>query len=100
MPSITLTPIAKAKLDEYLGEESAETAVRIVVDEDGTFGLSLDSKAADDFAWEAEGMTFCVESEAAPAIEGLRIDYLEQGASSGFSLVGGDPAARVKKADW
>jgi len=86
---ITLTDVAKSKLDEYLSEEPEETAVRILVEDDGKFGLSLDVKADDDATWELEGIPFVVEEQFKSALEGLRVDYLEQGASSGFSLTGG-----------
>lgn len=94
MATISLTTIAKEKLQEYLKEEPSETVVRLLVEEDGRYGLSLDQKAGDDAAFQAEGIPFVVESLQEPVIEGLRIDYLVQGAASGFSLTGGRPRPR------
>ncbi|MEZ6185993.1 MAG: NifU family protein [Planctomycetota bacterium] len=96
MPNVTLTPIAKEKLQEYLSEEPAETVVRLLVEDDGKFGLSLDTASGDDSGFEVEGIAFVVESSYAEVIEGLRIDYLVQGASSGFSLTGGKRPAKNK----
>lgn len=94
MPSVTLTPIAKEKLQEYLREEPSETVVRLLVEEDGRFGLSLDQQASDDVAFQTEAIPFVIESLHQEVIDGLRIDYLVQGAASGFSLTGGRPRAR------
>ena len=89
MANVTLTAIAKEKLDEYLKEEPDETVVRLLVEDDGKFGLSLDSATSDDSSFEVDGIAFVVESAFAEVIEGLKVDYLVQGASSGFSLTGG-----------
>jgi NFU1 iron-sulfur cluster scaffold homolog, mitochondrial len=88
---LQLTPLARTKLRDYLSQEPSETAVRILLEDDGRFGLSLDTEAQGDARFEVEGIPFVVESEAQAALEGLKIDYLEQGASSGFSLTGGKP---------
>lgn len=94
MPTVTLTPIAKEKLQEYLREEPSETVVRLLVEEDGRFGLSLDQKASDDAAFHSDEIPFVIESMHQEIIDGLRIDYLVQGAASGFSLTGGRPRPR------
>lgn len=88
---LTLTPVARAKLQEYLSQEPSETAVRILLEDDGRFGLSLDTEAQGDSRFEIEGVPFVIESEAVASTEGLKVDYLEQGAASGFSLTGGRP---------
>jgi Fe-S cluster biogenesis protein NfuA/Fe-S cluster assembly iron-binding protein IscA len=97
MTTITVTQFAKAKLDEYLGEEPDDTIVRLLVEQDGKYGLSLDQRADGDVAIEASGTdaSFVVEPAFATAVDGLKVDYLDQGASSGFSLTGGSakPAA-------
>ncbi len=91
MSDVRLTDLAKQKLDEYLSEEPSSTVVRILVENDGRFGLSLDEAADDDFAFEVEGIGCVIEAAQEPCLEGLRIDYLDQGAASGFSLTGGRP---------
>jgi len=91
MSDVRLTDLAKQKLDEYLSEEPSSTVVRILVENDGRFGLSLDEAADDDFAFELEGIACVIEAAQEPCLEGLRIDYLDQGAASGFSLTGGRP---------
>jgi NFU1 iron-sulfur cluster scaffold homolog, mitochondrial len=88
---VTLTDVARAKLREYLSQEPSETAVRILLEDDGRFGLSLDTETQGDTRFETDAIPFVVEAEAAPALEGLKIDYLNQGAASGFSLTGGRP---------
>lgn len=95
-PTISVTPLAKAKLDEYLAEEPSDTVVRILVEDDGKYGLSLDEKTPRDVPFEAVGLNFVVEEEYAEVIEGLRVDYLEQGVSSGFSLTGGKAPATAR----
>jgi Fe-S cluster biogenesis protein NfuA/Fe-S cluster assembly iron-binding protein IscA len=94
-PTLTLTPIARKKLQEYLAQEPSETTVRLLVEDDGRFGLSLDVAAADDVRFALDGIPFVVETPAAAAIDGLKVDYLEQGASSGFALTGGKAAPRA-----
>lgn len=88
-PAVTLTAIAKQKLQEYLAQEPSETCVRVIVEDDGRFGLSLDTEADGDARFPVEAIPFVVEAGSLPSIEGLRIDYLNQGAQSGFSLTGG-----------
>lgn len=90
---VTLTAIAKQKLDDYLSEEPADTRVRILVEDDGRFGLSLDTAAPDDHGFEVEGLKFVIEGQSAEVLSGLKIDYLDQGAASGFALTGGKPPA-------
>ena len=91
MSTVILTDLARDKLQEYLSEEPSETVVRILVEPDGRFGLSLDTKDGNDFPWEQSGLSFVIEQTQQDALEGLKIDYLDQGASSGFSLSGGRP---------
>ena len=94
MSTISLTDLAKSKLDEYLAEEPAETVVRILVEDDGKYGLSLDTSTDSDASVDGgQGLKVVVESSYAEAIDGVRVDYLDQGASSGFSLTGGNPNA-------
>lgn len=88
---LTLTEVARTKLREYLSQEPSETAVRILLEDDGRFGLSLDTETQGDVRFEVDAIPFVVEGEAAGALEGLKIDYLNQGAASGFSLTGGRP---------
>ena len=89
-PTISLTDLAKQKLNEYLSEEPDDTHVRLLVEESGKYGLSLDQKADGDIDVEgAEGIKTVVEEAFASVIDGLKVDYLDQGASSGFSLTGG-----------
>ena len=76
-PKLTLTALGKQKLNEYLAEEPSDTHVRILEEGDAVF--------------ELEGIRFCVEKENEGTLENLKIDYLDQGASSGFSLTGGKP---------
>ena len=90
-PQMTLTTLGKQKLDEYLSEEPSDTHVRILVEDDGKFGLSLDSTEKGDFVFELEEILFCVEEPHKETLTNLKIDYLDQGASSGFSLTGGKP---------
>lgn len=97
MPTIHLTPVAKSKLEEYLSQEPSETAVRILVEEDGKYGLSLDARADGDQAFAVEAIPFVIEEPHLGTIEGLKIDYLDQGAASGFSLTGGTPPRATRK---
>ncbi|MGE0707699.1 MAG: NifU family protein [Planctomycetota bacterium] len=92
--TLTLTDLAKQKLDEYLSEEPSDTVVRILVEDDGKFGLSLDQQDDADARVEMHGISFVIESAQRECLDGLRIDYLEQGAASGFSLSGGRAPTR------
>jgi Fe-S cluster biogenesis protein NfuA/Fe-S cluster assembly iron-binding protein IscA len=95
MPAISVTELAMSKLAEYLSEEPDDTVVRLLVEHDGKYGLSLDQKVAGDTPVEATGSdaAFVIESSFADVIDGVKIDYLDQGASSGFSLTGGTPTS-------
>lgn len=91
MIEVRLTNLAKEKLQDYLSEEPSDTVVRILIEDDGRFGLSLDQADDADFRFELEGLNLVIEGSQREALEGLKIDYLDQGASSGFSLTGGTP---------
>ena len=89
MTNVRLTDLAKQKLQDYLSEEPSDTVVRILVEDDGRFGLSLDQADDDDHRFELEGLKLVIEGSQSEALDGLKIDYLDQGAASGFSLTGG-----------
>lgn len=93
MTDVRLTELAKQKLQDYLSEEPSDTVVRILVEDDGKFGLSLDQADESDFPFQLEGLGFVIEGSQREALSGLKIDYLDQGAASGFSLTGGRPPA-------
>lgn len=101
-PAMTVTPAALEKVKEYLGAEPPETAIRVTLEANGKFGLSLDEPQAGDRRFELGGAPFLVDEVLCPAVEGLTIDFSENVRQAGFVLEGGSapqPAGRAELLD-
>ncbi len=97
-PGVTVSPLAKEKLQGFLGEE-VDTSVRIVLEPTGAFGLSLDVAAPGDVELKIDGLPFVLDGRLANAVKGLEIDFIDKVQGGGFSLKGGSPPERAGKAD-
>lgn len=97
--TLAITELARTKLQEYLSSEPAGTAVRIVLEPHGAFGLSLDGKAPGDVVLDVDGVPVVMEMRVAPSARGLKIDFLDKANGAGFQLSGGNPPGRASKGD-
>lgn len=89
---LTLTDAASRKVAEIL-EKQPEPVVglRVFVEKGGcsgfSYGMSLASEVgADDWVGEFGGVKVLVDPASAPALKGVRIDFVESLQGSGFSI--------------
>lgn len=89
---ITLTAPAAQQMRELLREqEDAELVVRIFARPGQgnavQYGMGLDNEiASDDVVVEVEGISFVVDSQSLPYVEGSEIDYVDALMGRGFTL--------------
>ena len=95
---LSVSPLAKEKLSEYLKSEPGETRVRITLEGEG-FGLSLDEAGSADLRFELEGLGFAIDRVVALTVGGLKIDFVEKINGAGFRLEGGNPPKAPGQAD-
>ncbi len=71
--------------------EPTPAGLRIMVEEGGCSGyrykMGLDSTVLDsDTVWEIGGVTLLVDSGSRPALEGVRVDFVDSLEGSGFVI--------------
>lgn len=86
---INITPSAKEKLLELLGSEEEINGVRIFVSGGGcggmTYGMTFaEAPGAFDSVYENDGLTVYVDAVALNYLEGVEIDYVQQGLGASF----------------
>jgi iron-sulfur cluster assembly protein len=91
--SVTVTPLAAAKLKEILAREKRDAAVtglRISVQGGGCSGMSyvmdLDTAAEGDLVAEQDGAKVFVDPKSLQFLKGTTLDFKEGLMSSGFAI--------------
>ncbi len=89
---LTLTDAASAKLAEIMAKQQEPVAgLRVSVQKGGcsgfSYGMTLAPEVgAGDWVGEFGGVKVLVDAESAPALKGVRIDFVESLQGSGFSI--------------
>ena len=89
---VTLTETASRKLSELLAQQPTPVAgLRLSVQQGGCSGFSYgmsfaDSEQPGDWVGEFGGVKVLVDPASAPALKGVRIDFVESLQGSGFSI--------------
>ena len=86
---INITPSAREKLLELLGSEEDINGVRIFVSGGGcggmTYGMTFaEAPSAYDSVYENDGLSVYVDAVALNYLEGVEIDYVQQGLGASF----------------
>ncbi len=90
--SMTVTDLARVKLQEYLGSRSMESVgVRISVQAGGcsgaSYGMEFAEKAeAGEVKLLSNGVTLYLSPEHAPLLNGVQIDYVDELMGGGFKI--------------
>jgi iron-sulfur cluster assembly accessory protein len=91
--NLTVTEIAQERLSAMLQENDApQQAIRVFAQGGGCgcsgpqFGMGLDDPQATDSLVEFGTLKFIADPEAAEALEGASIDYIEDVMQQGFSI--------------
>ncbi|WP_321575649.1 HesB/IscA family protein [Paenibacillus guangzhouensis] len=87
-----MSDLASAQIKEMLHNQHADNLfLRVGVVDGGCSGLSYDMKfddiqAKDDLAFEMKGFQLVIDSKSMAFLEGLKIDYVAQGMTGGFTM--------------
>ena len=87
--AVTISPVAEEKLLEIVNSESDINGIRIYVSGGGcggmTYGMTLvESPTEFDCNWERNGLNLFVDAVALNFLNGMEIDYEQQGLNSSF----------------
>ena len=92
---LDVTAEANAKLLEYIQTNSIDSAIRVFLSAGGCSGpslaLALDEKKPTDSSFLLLGLHFLVEESLLAQCGTIKIDYLEAGSRSGFSISSANP---------
>lgn len=89
---LTLTESAVSRLSEIAGERVGEgEGVRVFLSAGGcgcsvSFGMGIDGERDGDTVTESGGLRFLMDPQAADALAGASIDYVEDVMRQGFSI--------------
>lgn len=89
---LTLTDAASVKLAEIMSKQTGSVAgLRVFVEKGGcsgfSYGMSLAPEVKDgDWVGEFGGVKVLVDAESAPALKGVRIDFVDSLQGSGFAI--------------
>jgi iron-sulfur cluster assembly protein len=88
---VTLTPVAIAKVREFLSERKEDAGLRIAVVGGGCSGfqyqMTLDMEAqADDKVIDIEGLKIFIDTRSLLYLNGTQVDYVEGENGSGFKF--------------
>jgi len=89
---IEISDLASAQIKEMLQDQHADHLfLRVGVVDGGCSGLSYDMKfddtqTEDDLAFEMAGFQLLIDAKSMEFLEGLKIDYVSQGMTGGFTM--------------
>jgi len=87
--SIELTPVAAARMRDFLARHPGAAGVRFGIRKTGCSGFGYtvdltDSVADDDRVFELDGVCVVVDARSLPFVDGTRIDYAREGLNATF----------------
>ena len=87
--SIELTPVAAARMRDFLARHPGAAGVRFGIRKTGCSGFGYtvdltDSVAEDDRVFELDGVCVVVDARSLPFVDGTRIDYAREGLNATF----------------
>ncbi|WP_314590908.1 iron-sulfur cluster assembly accessory protein [Paenibacillus terrigena] len=89
---IEISDLASEQIKEMLQNQNADNLfLRVGVVDGGCSGLSYDLKfddtqTKDDLSFEMKGFQLLIDSKSMEFLEGLKIDYMAQGMTGGFTM--------------
>lgn len=85
-PSVTISEGAKKAFKNAASSQPGDD-IRVSIGADFEHGLQFDTKAADDFVIEVDGLRLLLDPYSALRAENMTIDFNEEALESGFSFV-------------
>jgi iron-sulfur cluster assembly accessory protein len=96
---LDVTAQANEKLVGYMKENNITSALRVVLMQGGcsgpTLGLALDEQKPLDEMFQKQDLTFLIEKNLLQQCSDIKIDYLDAGSRSGFSISSSSPPPGV-----
>lgn len=90
-----VTTEASAKLLEYMQDNNIDSALRVFISSGGCSGpalaLALDEQKPTDSSFVLQGLRFLVEEALLTQCGAIKIDFVEAGSRSGFSISSTNP---------
>jgi iron-sulfur cluster assembly protein len=96
--TISVTPKAATQIRKALGKRGGGVGLRVAVKTSGCSGYAYalefaDAVAADDLAFESEGVQLLVSAASLPLVDGTRLDWVREGLNEGFKFENPNAAA-------
>ena len=95
-PKVSLTPAASEAFRAAAGEDAEEGGLRIEINGQFEYALSVDTPQPGDFVVEADGLKLLIDRASATRANGMSIDYSDAG-ESGFKIDNPNEPPRVKQ---
>ncbi|MGI6655996.1 MAG: IscA/HesB family protein [Desulfobulbus sp.] len=90
-----VTALAQSNLKSYMEENKITSALRVALMQGGCSGpalaLALDDSTAQDKVFKEDGLTFLVDQELLQQCGSIKIDFVDAGYRSGFSITSANP---------
>ncbi len=90
-----ITKAALENLKNYLQQNKIDSPIRIALMQGGcsgaTLSLALDTTQETDHSFEQDGLEFLVEKDLLQKCGSLKVDYIDAGYQSGFSITSANP---------
>jgi len=87
--TITITPVARERMRQFLAQTPSAAGVRFGVKRTGCSGFAYvvdlaDAVGADDRMLDVEGVPVIVDAKSLPLVEGTLIDFRREGLNASF----------------
>ena len=90
-----VTELATQNLKSYMEQNNIDSALRVAIMGGGwagpSLGLALDEPKENDAKYEQDGLTFLVDNNLLDTCESIKIDFIDAGMRSGFSISSAKP---------
>lgn len=95
MSDFNVTELAIDKLKEYMEQNNIDSALRVALMQGGcagpSLGLALDEPKDNDKTFEFNDLNFLIEESLLNSTGGVKVDYIDAGQRSGFSITSTNP---------
>jgi iron-sulfur cluster assembly accessory protein len=95
MANFTATDLAVTKLQDYMAQNSIQSALRVALMQGGcsgpSLGLALDEPKTSDQVFENNSLQFLVDTELLSACGAITVDFIDAGMRSGFLVSSTNP---------
>ena len=92
---LEVTELATQNLKSYMEENNIDSALRVAIMGGGwagpSLGLALDEPKDNDAKYEQDGLTFVVDNGLLTTCGSIKIDFVDAGMRSGFSISSTNP---------